>query len=125
MMTSSLTQDSGIHTMSSKKDSAFYDSLSLPYYNNMHTNGQLRKTNSDCLPQHNYYQSCSDVEQLKVRSCDLLPKCIQPRNVIKESDLFNYPTNLDNRKQSCCEELSGVSQYSWNLRVPTDPGGGI
>lgn len=124
MLISSLTQDSGIHTMSSKKDSAFYDSSSFPYCNNAQVNTQLRKTNSDCLPPYNHYQLCSELDQLKVRSCEVLPRYFDSRNVTKDSDFFNYPNSSANKKHSCCEEMSGISHCSRNFQVPSDPGGG-
>lgn len=119
MMTSSLTQDSGIHTMSSKKDSAFYDSSSLPHYNNIQASTQLRKSSSDCLPPHNHYL-CSDMEQLRVRSCDVMSKYVETRRV---TDLdFLKSTSWDNSNKHC-EDVT-VS-HSPHFQRSLDSGGGI
>lgn len=107
--------------MSSKKDSAFYDSSSFPYYN-LEANRYSRKTSSDCYPLQNQYQLCSDMEQLKVKSCDVFPRYIDTQNEM-HSEIFNYMPNLENRKRSCCES-SCISQCSRNLQIPSDPGGG-
>lgn len=107
--------------MSSKKDSAFYDSSSLPYYTE--ANKHYRKTNSDCYPLQNQYQLCSEMEQLKVKSCDVFPKYIDSQNEMKNSEMFNYMPNLENRKRSCCEGFC-ISQCSRNFQMPSDPGGG-
>lgn len=119
MLTSNITDDSGIHTMSSKKDSAFYDSSSLPYTNNLE-----RKANSDCFPYHNHYKLCTDMEQLKVRSCDIFPRQVESQNAVKDSDFYHYINALESRKPSCCEENSGLSHCSRNIQMPSDPGGG-
>lgn len=117
-MTSNLTEDSGIHTMSSKKDSVFYDSSSFPYAN------MGRKANSDCFPYHTHYQPCSGTDQLKVKSCDILPRHIESQKTAKDSDFYHKINSLENHKQSCCDENSGLNYYGRNMQVPSDPGGG-
>lgn len=48
LLTSHLTQDSGIHTMSSRRESAFSDTQYYPQ--------PYRKVNSDCMPSTNHIQ---------------------------------------------------------------------
>lgn len=123
MLSSNTTQDSGIHTMSSKKDSAFYDSSSLPYSSIME-----RKVNSDCFPCQNDYQHCVNTEQLKTRSCDNFPRYADVYNnkekAVKNLDFYDYMNALENRKSICCDENSGLSYYCQNMQIPSDPGEG-
>lgn len=107
--------------MSSRRDSAYCDSSSLPYSNNIYGNSHIRRTNSDCLPSQNPYQLCSDMDQLRIHSCDNLPRCTD-RRIDQNSAHSNCGSHFE-RRPSCCEG-SSVCCSSHNCRVPVDPGGG-
>lgn len=104
--------------MSSKKDSAFYDSSSLPYTTNME-----RKVNSDCFPCRNDYQHSKKKEQLKTKSCDNFPRDADSQNTIKNPDLYHYMNNLENTEAICCNDNSRLNCYCQKVQIPSDPRG--
>ncbi|KAG5894098.1 hypothetical protein JTB14_003954 [Gonioctena quinquepunctata] len=130
ILTSHLTHDSGIHTMSSKRDSTFGDS-SLPYSHNLYSNPHLRKSNSDCLPLQNQYGNtppCSSMELLRIRSYDALPcpnPAIDSRQRDQVSVLSNCGSNCEGTRRPSYHDIGpGLSQCSQNCNGPADPGGG-
>ncbi|KAJ8921657.1 hypothetical protein NQ315_010566 [Exocentrus adspersus] len=74
ILTSHLTHDSGIHTMSSRRESAFSDSA-LPFSHNVGAAPYGRRTNSDCMPSDNYVQTgrlTQSMEHLKIHNYEPL-----------------------------------------------------
>lgn len=106
--------------MSSKRDSAYCDSLQ--YSNNIYGNSHLRRVNSDCLPSHSPYQLCSDMDQLRMHSCEVLPRYVEPRRIEQNSACSNFGSNFERRPSSC--EGTSVCRNSHHCHVPIDPGGG-
>lgn len=114
-MTSNMTHDSGIHTMSSRRDSGMSDLKSYQM------NG-FRKSNSDCMPlsQEHFQRGTS------TRSLDKLANQLQhcdfnfPDNILKsskESSVFEQPVSSMHDLKSSLDVGIKYNQYG-------DPGGG-
>lgn len=132
-LSSHVSNDSGIHTMSSKRDSTFGDNTSLPYSHNIYSStNHDRKTNSDCLPLQNNYsnnQFCSDMDRLRVHSCEGLPIWRNFRTTEQVSkccsQLSTCHCSREDIKRSCCN--GGISDIksccSQERHISVDPGG--
>lgn len=81
-MISALTQDSGIHTMSSRRDSAMSDSRS-------HDVHSYKKCHSDCLP-----------------LTQAMPRCISTQSLDKLTNQFQHLPNLN-----CNNQIEGVTVF--------------
>nr|XP_023026817.1 serine/threonine-protein kinase PLK4 [Leptinotarsa decemlineata] len=132
ILSSHHTHDSGIHTMSSKRDSTYGEITSLPYSHNAYSDPHQRKTNSDCLPLQNHYGNtpiCSGMEQLKIRSCENLSHqnpMINSRQSDHVSVFSNCGSHCEGSRIPCCHDsLAGLSQCSQKCNPPADPGGGF
>lgn len=116
-MTSGITHDSGIHTMSSRRDSGMCDMK--PY--DMHS---YRKANSDCMPvtQANFNRGASthSLDKLanQIQYCDF--NYLDNNNLLKsntELSVFDRPTgSMHDLKTSLDAEIR-YNQHG-------DPGGG-
>lgn len=116
-----ITQDSGIHTMSSRRESAFSDGA-LPYVNPS-INGCYRKANSDCMPANNYVMNhClgGSLDQITHR---LQNAHIQNYNRNEQPTVFSHTGGscCDSHHKSC--EVVRISHCSSRFH-PSDPGGG-
>ncbi|KAJ8934369.1 hypothetical protein NQ314_013410 [Rhamnusium bicolor] len=136
VITSHLTHDSGIHTMSSRRDSAFSDSA-LPYSHNLYSNPYVRRTNSDCLPSENLYQPgrlAHSMEHLRTQNYEPVPCHSDQRaytgsynNKNEQMSVFsNCGSNYEpiNNRFSYHEIAASVSQCTQNCCPPAEPGGG-
>lgn len=126
IISSHLTHDSGIHTMSSKRDSTFGDSTSLPYFQNCNSNPHLRKTNSDCLPLQNIYgkspQICQDMKHLRIHSYDALPTFRSKEQPLKCCSQISNCCH-EEMKRSCCSGIESRIRSNQECQVLVDPGG--
>lgn len=127
-----ITQDSGIHTMSSRRESAFSDGA-LPYFNST-TNLCHRKANSDCMPINNYPSNhClgGSLDQLTNRLQNIN---VQTYNRNDQSLGFSHAGSccdshhLQQQQQqqkscNCSHEPVRISHCSGRYQ-PSDPGGG-
>ncbi|XP_068908710.1 serine/threonine-protein kinase PLK4 [Tenebrio molitor] len=129
MMTSHLTQDSGIHTMSSRRESAFSDGA-IP---NMYmTPNNFRHSNSDCMASANKCNSTPHsiehitrkIHDTHIRSNYSDPQCCSNiHHKIPESlSLLSNCGETKSSHCSCHELLQSVSQCSQSA-YPADPGG--
>lgn len=118
-----ITQDSGIHTMSSRRESAFSDGA-LQYFNST-TNGCHRKANSDCMPVNTYLQNhClgGSLDQLTNR---LQNVNVQTYTRHDHSSVFSHVGSCCDHQKSCScpHEPVRISHCSGRIH-PSDPGGG-
>lgn len=120
-MTSSITEDSGIHTMSSRRESAFSDSV-LPHTYNLPDRPQ-KKANSDCAPMSGYlYNKCY------INQADILRNPQDKRNCANSScngfdtiSVFSQaPTHENQTRLSCHQDTATLSHC--NHRCSSDPG---
>ncbi|RZB77480.1 serine/threonine-protein kinase PLK4, partial [Asbolus verrucosus] len=121
MITSHLTQDSGIHTWSSRRESAFSDSA-LPHMYITPTN--YRNVSSDCVPSTNHLpnnRATHSMEHITRKTHDThVSNNSQPQCC---SIFSNCCSKCEIRTSQCnCRDLPHVSQYSHNS-IPADPGG--
>ncbi|CAG9769338.1 unnamed protein product [Ceutorhynchus assimilis] len=120
VMTNNLTHDSGIHTMSSRRESAYSDGiLAHNTYNNViHS----KKANSDCYPSEMPYQSGRLTQSMEYANR------FQPNlhnYTPQEPVLSNYGSNCDPGSRCSYHDLpASVSQCSNHHYHPNDPGGG-
>lgn len=135
IMISNLTHDSGIHTMSSRRDSAFSDGVLSHNFcgsNLIHS----RKANSDCYPVEpvcgtgrltqsmEYAKHCSNSRN----NCNSVQEngCSGCSFGAKEAAFPNYGSNCDLRTNSHYQDNHvSVSQYSNHHYHPSDPGGQV
>ncbi|XP_018571436.1 serine/threonine-protein kinase PLK4 [Anoplophora glabripennis] len=135
VITSHLTHDSGIHTMSSRRESAFSDSA-LPFSHNLYSSPCGRRTNSDCGPSDNLFQSgrlTHSMEQLRIQRYDALSRhtdlrtCSDSCSNRNEMSLFsNGESNFEQpmyNKYSCQDLPPSASQCSQRYCSPIEPGG--
>lgn len=117
-MTNNTTQDSGIHTMSSRRESAFSDgALLLP----PSMNGRCGKANSDCMPSNN----CPPNRFLG-GSLDQLTNRFQNANLHPCSNRTEQ-VSVFSQAGSCCHQNScNCPRFSHctNRFQSSDPGGG-
>lgn len=123
-MISNLTQDSGIHTMSSRRDSAFSDGV-LNHNFCVSNLGQPRKANSDCYPMETPYATGRLTQSMEYLNQYPNSNSLQ-QNIgynacsygVKEPIFSNYGSN-------CTQDNYGsISQCSNHHYHPNDPGGG-
>ncbi|KAL3277015.1 hypothetical protein HHI36_012377 [Cryptolaemus montrouzieri] len=139
IMSSNMTQDSGIHTMSSRRDSAFSDSVLPNAF--VPSNFQSRRANSDYTPtDHNpvrrLTQSMDHVTN-GIQSCDIacrdLPNTCGPTN--NGGDRISYHSNCHSQhydRNSRCSNQNSFHHSGHNHNIcggvvdhyqPSDPGG--
>lgn len=129
MTNNNLTQDSGIHTMSSRRDSAFSDGM-LPHntydYNMLHS----RKANSDCYPSEIPCHSGRLTHSMEYANrYQPIPHNYVPlgKDHIDRGPVYsNYGSNCDPESRFSYQDLpASISQCSNNCYHPNDPGGGL
>lgn len=134
LITSHLTHDSGIHTMSSRRESAFSDSA-LPFSHNMCVTSFGRRTNSDCGPSDNIFQNgrlTHSMEHLKIQNYEPLPrqtdtKIYSDLHANRNMSVFsNCESNFEavNNKYSYQDLPPSASQCSQRCCPQGEPGGG-
>lgn len=122
---SNITQDSGIHTMSSRRESAFSDGA-LQYLNpsmNCH-----RKSNSDCMPVNSYLPNhClgKSLDQLSNRFQHISIPCnrYEPPTISVFSQTGSCCDPHHQKSCNCPHEVARISHCS-NRFHSSDPGGG-
>lgn len=113
---SNITQDSGIHTMSSRRESAFSDGA-LQYLSPS-INACYKKANSDCVPGNNYLaNNCLG------GSLDRFQNVYVQHH--HETNTNEPPLSVFSQKVSCCDDhqVARIS-YCSNRFHSSDPGGG-
>lgn len=127
-MTSNITQDSGIHTMSSKRDSAFNDGNCYTYSNDH--NRRARSDYASSLPCHISGHSSRSVDHV-THQLQQLPMLQNNRNCMSadehvpiyynqgiRNDIYGkvFPDSVQQPAHSHCSQ---------HCCQPTDPGGGL
>lgn len=119
-----ITQDSGIHTMSSRRESAFSDGA-LQYLSPS-INACYRKANSDCMPTNNHLPNhClgGSLDQLANRFQNVYVQHHYENSVPCSTN--DQPLSVFSQKVSCCDDhqVARISHCS-NRFHSSDPGGG-
>lgn len=125
-MMSNITQDSGIHTMSSRRESAYSDSALPNLYH--HSEGFQRRSSSDCITgnvlPNKFLGNGVDHITRRLENAEIAPhtpcnKVETPQPVFSRCE---SACDCHSRQYSCHQETSRVSHCS--QRYSSDPGGG-
>ncbi|KAF7278138.1 hypothetical protein GWI33_008755 [Rhynchophorus ferrugineus] len=124
IMISNLTQDSGIHTMSSRRDSAFSDGV-LNHNFCVSNLGQLRKASSDCYPMETPYATGRLTQSMEYLSQYPNSNSLQQNLGYSGCSYGVKDPVLPNYGSTCNQNNYGsISQCSNHHYHPNDPGGG-
>ncbi|XP_050308808.1 serine/threonine-protein kinase PLK4 [Anthonomus grandis grandis] len=120
VLTSNLTHDSGIHTMSSRRESAFSEGLLL-----QNTNSHMlhsRKASSDCYPIESQFQPGRLTHSMEYVNFNNNNNYQQSN---REGMFSNCGSNCDPVSRCSYRDIpASISQCSNHRYHPNDPGGG-